>query len=811
MAVDQRRIKDFLRQNSLRGQIANVVESAGFSVVWVTEDNGGDRWGLYLQLPPRLRALFGTGREVLMWVVQAREFQSRTVMQAEEIIREKRPRLCEDFAIVVTHDPKTSVHAAETAETLDTIFLGFSVEELGQFRPWGDKDFAAALQHRLYARDLYDLPTAVTRSEDFFGRRAMVTEIATRLREGSRHVGLFGLRKIGKTSLLYRLNSVLKNGNIAYSAHVDVERIDAINPRAEYLVWSLGEAIYDAHRQIRKVDGLLLLGKYGLYSSIEHPDVVFELFDHDIRLILAKISRRIVLMFDEIELLSPKAPGSLWGDGFVRIWRLLRGLDQQFPNRLSYFVTGTNPSVFEVNHVGGLENPVYNYFSVEYLRPLVEDDVENLLTGLGTRIGLSWNSEAVSRVFKSTGGHPALVRALASLVHRANSDRQARAAIAGHDVDLAVDKFFVERSSLLSQVVAVLGEQYPDEYFLLELLASGQVGEFRECAEAFPSDTAHLVGYGLCVDPEHCKNLEIELLQTFIQRRARRRTASSGDAAALQPGDFVEDYKVIASIGVSEGFARVYSAHGPDQNIVALKVFKNGLLSALQRELEPLQEIDHQHVIRVLDYGTSDSGLVYMAMEYLEGNTLKHFCTRSTRAPENLVFEWLSQLLSAMACFHPDEGKIKELREVSEISQEELAELEDARHGFVHRDVKPENVMACERGAVLIDFNISVRASAQVVTRSFTPGYHPPDGIGEAWSPDLDLYQLGLTMLQVALGLDVNAGRVEDLRTLAKEELSKNLADILLKLTGPEKKDRYLGATQAEIAIKNAHLGPDVP
>jgi serine/threonine-protein kinase len=547
----------------------------------------------------------------------------------------------------------------------------------------------------------------------------------------------------------------------------------------------------------------LLFGKYRLFSQVPRRDEVFELFDHDIRLMLAETRRKVVLMFDEIEILSSHVPRSGWGDSFVRIWRLLRGLDQQMPQRLSYFVTGTNPGMFEQNRLNGLENPVYNYLSIQYLKPLIRDDVESLITTLGRRMGLEWQESALDRILEATGGHPALVRSLASLVHRSSPARQTRTSVRLVDVNSAIEKFLVDRATLLSQLVAVLEEEYSDEYHLMQLLTSGQIGEFREFAAAFPADTAHLQGYGLCGDVATCTSLELELLHTFIQRQHRVRPAINERASSrVEVGDEISGYKVEASIGEAGGFAQVFRARSPAGAAVAIKVFANGRLSVLQRELEPLQEIDHPNVVSVLDFGTSEQGLVFMVMEFLDGNSLKQYCSRSARASEPQTAEWLEQLLLAFASFHPDDTRIRELRGHGEMSMRELAQLEEARHGFVHRDVKPENVVVCDRGAVLIDFNISSRASAKVVTRSFTPGYLPPDGVGHIWTPDLDLYQLGLTMLQIHLGTTCEHEHgVHDLRQLARERLDNDLGKLLLRMSHPDRSRRFTSAQQALQAL----------
>jgi serine/threonine-protein kinase len=489
----------------------------------------------------------------------------------------------------------------------------------------------------------------------------------------------------------------------------------------------------------------------------------------------------------------------------VRVWRLLRGIDQQFPGRISYFATGTNASIFESNFVGGQENPAYNYVSVEYLKPLHRDDVYKLLVDLGSRIGLNWDPNSVARVFEATGGHPALVRALASLIHRSNRSYDSPKSITIDDVDSSVRNFFNERSSLLGQIVTVLDEQYPDEYLLLELLATGQVGEFRQYASEFPSDVAHLLGYGLCVDPNSSRKLEIELLQTFIQRRGQSKPKTLG-AQMITPGTMIDEYTIVSSVGHDGGYSHVYAAKNSAGLTVAVKIFRSGLLSILQRELEPLQEISHPHVVRVIDYGKSSNGLVYMVTEFLEGESFRSHCTRSTRAPEGRVVEWLEQLLSAMISFHPNDSKVQKLRAETELSVDELGDLEEARHGFVHRDVKPENIIASPRGAVLIDFNISSQAAMPVLTQSGTYGYQPPDGAGVQWTPDIDLYQLGITMLQVALGVEYTGDNAADLRTLASEELSSQLAKVLLKMTAPRILHRYSNAEGALASIRALQL-----
>ncbi|WP_405820569.1 protein kinase [Streptomyces sp. NBC_00838] len=809
MAKNVRLINEFLARTSSRSQIAEVVRRAGFEFEWVREEDNGKWWCCYLKPNLRVSRTFGTVREILLSVSEYENFQARTILRAQRVIEGARPRLSEDFSIVITKSPETARHVEEFGGSFDTSFIGFSSAEIMKYRPHGQNSFLDALQGRLYSRDLYDHHSAITKSNDFFGRKAKVADLATRLRSGSRHVGLFGLRKIGKTSLLYRLRSILRNDGSSFVAHVDIERADAVNPSAGYLLWSLGESLLDSHKSLRSLKRLKLFGRYNLFSEIPTSASIYELFHHDIKLILSTMSRSLILMFDEVELMSPTTKGSSWGESFVRVWRLLRGIDQENPGRIGYLVTGTNPHCFEVNDIDGRENPVYNYFSVEYLKPFTREDTAEVLEALGKRMRMVWDDAAINFTFSATGGHPALVRTFGSAARRIFPNAGGERRVTLDMVREIVPVFLVERSSLLSQIVAVLEDQYDNEYYLLQLLAKGELGEFRELAAAFPEDTAHLNGYGLCGQPAHCSGLDIELLQTFLQARtASKRDRSYGNQNLLSPGTTLDEYEITTSIGNSGGFARVYSVLDRNRRKYAVKVFKNGLLSALQRELDALQQISHPNVVKIHNFGRTSEGLIYMVMDYLEGPTLKRYCTVSGRAAEKEVISWLRQLLSALIEIHPNAERVTQLRKLTDISPEQLAELAEARHGFVHRDIKPENIVITSEGPILIDFNISVRASAPVETMSATFGYLPPDGLPGAWVEDVDLYQLGLTFLQASVGVEYTGENITDIRTLAHERLTPGLSSLLLKMTSIDRKDRFPSAREAYRQVVSAFPAP---
>lgn len=828
-------IQSVIERSPQRGKVAEVFRKAGFKITHAKEV--GDTGLIILfYLKPRkgLAQLLGSNLEIVALLAEFRDFDARSVDRVREEVEtvSGRVRLSTEVAFVVTGDPNTQEEVRQLNKTyrnLHTQLVGFSTDDLDACRPHGAESFVRSLQLRFYSRDLYQPRGPVLSPVNFFGREEIISELTNELRSGSGHIGVFGLRKMGKTSLLYRLIDLLRGDAKVAHAHVDLQKIVAVNPSPEYLLWSLSERLLDENSFLRRIGGFRLFGQYSLFSDVEDPESVFEKFAHDASLLVQEAERiKFVLMFDEIELLAHNVGSSPWdGEEYVRFWRFLRGLDQENPNRFSFFVTGTNPSCIEANKVivedpryGAVEpidNPTYNYFSVKYLPPLSAQGKENgdcgkLLNQLGHRMGLEWDMEAVDLIARYVGGHPSLLRHYASMVHQELTPREEKKVVDQKLVRSLASDFIRARDSDFSQMTDVLREEYEDEHYLLKLAARGKVGEFREWAKASPKDVAHLRGYGLIEDHLAGVGFKIELLQTWFQQREE--PSGTYSAGRLKPpGTKVGSYEILESIGHSGGFGQVYKAaeirRGDDRNIVALKLLESGSFSSLQREVDALSDVDHEHVVKLLDHGETASGELYLAMEFLQGNTFREHSRRATRFPEEEVIEIAKQLLDALIALHPNQEKIKTLRNKGELTEKELQQLQEARHGRVHRDIKPENVVYVPgRGPVLIDFGISSRVSDRVRTRKATPGYLPPDGVPGKWTPDVDLYQLGLTLLQVSTGIryqsddSARESNIDDLRTMANEELTDPLRRVLIRMTADSESDRWETALEARRALR---------
>ena len=148
-------------------------------------------------------------------------------------------------------------------------------------------------------------------------------------------------------------------------------------------------------------------------------------------------------------------------------------------------------------------------------------------------------------------------------------------------------------------------------------------------------------------------------------------------------------------------------------------------------ERQILASLDHPHIATLLDAGTTDDGLSYFIMEYVEGQPIDVYCaTHGLSTRERLQ-------LFGLVC----------------------AAVQHAhQHQVVHRDLKPSNILVTEAGVPkLLDFGIAklltpdnARAIANATTvglRPMTPAYASPEQVrGEPVTPVSDLYALGVLL-----------------------------------------------------------------
>ena len=193
-------------------------------------------------------------------------------------------------------------------------------------------------------------------------------------------------------------------------------------------------------------------------------------------------------------------------------------------------------------------------------------------------------------------------------------------------------------------------------------------------------------------------------------------------------------------------------------------------VSRFQREAQAAARLVHPNIVQVFDSGLDEhSGQHYIVMEYIEGQS----CAEILR----------------------DDGWM-EVPDALSIIEQACAGLDYAhRHGVVHRDVKPGNLLRSREGVVkLADFGIAKAAEQSSITQVGsvlgTAAYLAPEQArGEEAGPKADLYALGVVTYQLIAGrLPYEAGSLTELALKQQQEPPPPL-DTLVAAVGPELAD----------------------
>ena len=234
-------------------------------------------------------------------------------------------------------------------------------------------------------------------------------------------------------------------------------------------------------------------------------------------------------------------------------------------------------------------------------------------------------------------------------------------------------------------------------------------------------------------------------------------------------GDRVGRYVLRRLLGRG-GMGEVWVADDPLLAIpVALKVLVAEALGPvgserLLREARAAAQLKHPAIVHVLDFGTSEAGDAYLAMELLDGETMADLVSRGPVAPE-LVASLLLPILDALAQAHA--------------------------RGLVHRDLKPENLFVArdDRGRItpkVLDFGIVQTARAgfrltQVGRVVGTPQYMAPEQARADADLDgrVDLWAIAVTMFELSTGKLPFAGpSIPHLLTAILEQPAPSLAGV---------------------------------
>ncbi len=216
------------------------------------------------------------------------------------------------------------------------------------------------------------------------------------------------------------------------------------------------------------------------------------------------------------------------------------------------------------------------------------------------------------------------------------------------------------------------------------------------------------------------------------------------NSATSFEGMIIGKYKVEERIGEG-GMALVYSAVRIDNQFnrrVAIKFIKRGMdteeiIKRFKIEQQTLAGLDHSFIAKIIDGGTTDEGLPYFVMEYIDGIPINEYCDQYKLSIDQRL-ELFIQVCSAVNYAH--------------------------QNLIVHRDLKPSNILITSKGEPkLLDFGIAKllgkepnRNTAALTREGFrlmTVEYASPEQVtGDRITTASDIYSLGVLLYELLTG-----------------------------------------------------------
>ncbi|HSE00315.1 MAG TPA: serine/threonine-protein kinase [Burkholderiales bacterium] len=256
----------------------------------------------------------------------------------------------------------------------------------------------------------------------------------------------------------------------------------------------------------------------------------------------------------------------------------------------------------------------------------------------------------------------------------------------------------------------------------------------------------------------------------------------------------------------------VYKGFDPGiRRTVAIKTIRRELIESdgtagrmiarFRNEAQAAGRLAHPGIVAVYDYG-EDAEVAYIAMEYVEGNSLREYFSRGTRFPEHDAISIMSQLLEALA--HAHERRVW------------------------HRDIKPANLIVMRNGRVKVaDFGIArVEASELTQTGAVmgSPGYMAPEQYAAAGIDQrADIFAAGVVCYQLLTNVKPFSGTAEQiayavchievpaLSTVDPGHRWERYDAIVAKALAKRPEERYQSAGAFLAVLLEAHAAPASP
>jgi eukaryotic-like serine/threonine-protein kinase len=289
-----------------------------------------------------------------------------------------------------------------------------------------------------------------------------------------------------------------------------------------------------------------------------------------------------------------------------------------------------------------------------------------------------------------------------------------------------------ERASFLAANCREVSVQQQVEKLLTDYQAAGNFLDNPALSSKIPNSTGPA-------------EIQIEeVFRSFLSSEEHYDRAKSEETEDPMVNRRLGAYKLVRRVGRG-GMAAVFLAVRADeeyQKEVAVKLVQPGLdsqdlLTRFRNERQTLAGLNHPNIVRLLDGGSTQEGLPFLVMEYVEGSPIDEYCDQHKLSVDERL-RLFSDVCDAVQYAH-----------------EKMV---------IHRDLKPSNILVVADGTPkLLDFGIakvlnpepSAQGSlaTQTSLRCMTPAYASPEQMrGKSVTPETDVYSLGVVLYELLSG-----------------------------------------------------------
>jgi len=262
-------------------------------------------------------------------------------------------------------------------------------------------------------------------------------------------------------------------------------------------------------------------------------------------------------------------------------------------------------------------------------------------------------------------------------------------------------------------------------------------------------------------------------------------------------------YRIVRKLGTG-GMANVYLAE--DEVLgrrVAIKILNDRhagddqFVERFRREAKNAASLSHPNIVSIYDRGEAE-GTYYIAMEYLDGRSLKELIVARGPAPIHIAVDYARQILTAIRFAH--------------------------RHGIVHRDIKPHNVLVDGEGRLKVtDFGIARAGVSQMTEAGSIIGtaqyLSPEQARGAPVDQTSDLYSVGVVLYELLTGVVPFSGdtpveiamkhlsMVPEPPSAKRAEIPRDLDMVVLRALAKDPAERYHSAEEMDADLRRVSRG----